>query len=225
MIKNIFKILLACLLPFSSLSLVLSPLTARAEEIEINVHTKSEPKAALGIFFASGKVVQQTNTFFERVSDDVVVVRLPYEITNLPSASPFATAYLLTTDNKIVFGDVRLVSMADSADSFWRLDICPADVSKIKVDIPLFEQLSYLESLLEVRIKKREIARKLLQDKLNPELLAYLQKLETRFGLNKDSLLSADLSGLELVERMARLKDMIILYRSSKSSKKPAAVQ
>lgn len=198
--------------------------TLRAEEIEINVYTKSEPKAALGIFFSSGNVVQQPNTSFERINDEVVLVRMPYELNNLPSASPFATAYLLTADNEIVFGDVRLVSVADPSDSFWRLNTCPADTSKMKVNIPLLEQLSYLESLLEVRLKKRDISRKVLQDKLSSKLLTRLQDLEGRFGLAKDSPLSASLPAVELEERVARLKNTIFLYRST-NSKPTAAAQ
>ena len=138
----------------------------QAQEIEINVHTKSEPKSALGIFFSSGKVVQQPNTSIERITPDIVVVKMPYDISGLPSASPFATAYLLTSDNEIIFGDVRLVSAADSSDSFWRIPVCVADSSRTKTQMPLPEQLNYLESLLQVRAKKREVAQKVVHRRL-----------------------------------------------------------
>lgn len=192
---------------------------AFADDIEINVHTRSEPKAALGIFFSSGKVVQQPNTSFERLTPEIVVVKMPYEISNLPSASPFATAYLLTADNEIVFGDIRLVSAADSSESFWRIPICSPDQTATKTQMPLPEQLNYLESLLQVRAKKRDVAQKLLAEKLTPELLSRLQKLEKGFGTNAELALSADLSALEIVERLSRLKDTIVLYKGTKDKK------
>src|SRR4051812_29789767 len=113
--------------------------SAAAEQIEINVHTKATPKSALGIFFSAGKVVQQPNTSFERLDDDTVVVRMPYDSSQLPSASPFASAYVLTEDGDVVFGDVRLVSAADPSESFLRIPSCPPDGSKLKGQTPLSE--------------------------------------------------------------------------------------
>lgn len=194
----------------------------RAEEIEINVHTAEEPKAALGIFFASGKVVQQPNTSFERISPEIVVVRMPYEFSKLPSATPFATAYVLTDSDEVVFGDVRLVSAADPVDSFFRIPVCAADKTRTKAEIPLPEQLNYLESLLQVRIKKREVAQQVLRDTMTPDLLTRLQKLEKGFGLEASVPLSADLSGLELVERLSRLIDAIKVYRQSNRTPVPS---
>lgn len=197
--------------------LILCPLTSLADEIEINVHTRSDPISALGIIFAENKIAQQPGTSFERISEDVVVVKIPYDIDSLPSKMPFVTAYLLTYDNQIVFGDIRLLKFSDSSSSFWRIPICEIENQTIKSQIPLSEQLNYLESLLEVRGKKREVARKLLQDKLTPDFLLRLQKLEKSFGFESEMALSAELSALELVERISRIKNTVALYQSTKN--------
>jgi hypothetical protein len=206
------------------LVILLTGFQAWADEIEVAVNLRSEPKAALGIFFTDGKVVQQPNTNIERISDEVVLVRMPYEVSDLPSAAPFVTAMVTTEDDEVVFGDTRIVKISDGADSFWRLPKCETDVPSKKLDVLLPEQLNYLESLLQVRSKKREVAKQLLRDKMTPNILSRLVKVEKGLGLSgNDNELSADLPGLELLERLSRLKEAIILYQTAKDTQKAKA--
>jgi hypothetical protein len=193
--------------------------TASAEEIQIEVKTKDSATAALGIFFDSQKIAQQPNTKIERLNEDFLILSIPYDRTKIELTSGFVSAYVLTDKNEIVFGTTKMLPPLGKSDSIWRLPTCPNSAVNPKAGIPIQEQLNYLESLFQIRLKKRELLAAEVKELLNPKTITALSTIETRFGLTHDQALNEETNPYLLNNRIRQIKDAILLYKVSKSEK------
>ena len=84
--------------------------------------------------------------------------------------------------------------------------------------IVLQQQQGLLESLVEVRKQRQELARKKLQEYLSPEKLKTLSELESGFGLSYPDPLSASMSPYALVDRLFRIKAALGSFRLNQPS-------
>ncbi|HMO02431.1 MAG TPA: hypothetical protein PKD37_05720 [Oligoflexia bacterium] len=71
------------------------------------------------------------------------------------------------------------------------------------------EQFGLVESLVEIRTARREVAQLKMKQYLSGELLSKLNKWEEGFGFKYERLLSHDLPPTELVERIFKLNSAI----------------
>jgi hypothetical protein len=190
---------------------------AQEQYVEIEVVTKSDPKSALGIFFDSQKITQQPDAQIERVSPNLVLVKIPYNKKDSQFQSGFATAYVLSEDSELIFGSIKMLPSSGNSDSIWKLPACQPRNKPLDVRIPLQEQLSYMDSLYQIRLKKRELLNKDIKERLDEKTINSLQQIEERFGLKYDKPLSEETIAYNLHIRLRKLRETIQLYKRSRS--------
>lgn len=202
---------------FVLLAVVCTPVLNQAEEqdIAIPVKTLLEPQIAAGIVFTPDGVEQVMDTTVTRADNGTVLVRFPYDDGAI-SPSTMASALVLTESGDFAMGAVKpLALLAGDGGSVYDLPIC-ADQ---KGNFSLHSQMSALDNLVKVRMGLRSNRVKTLKKTLTQDTLDKLVKLEAGFGLLNEQPLSADLNPTDLVDRFARLKDVLVNYRQHKEKR------
>lgn len=148
------------------------------------------------------------------VTQVVPLGRATYRLEFAPppnaSRGSFFSPSLVLEDGSKLSLPVKQVFWADGKAELRRPEECKRpDVNTLV----LAQQQGLLESLVQVRSQRQEIAQKKLEQMMSPEQLEKLRRLEEGFGLRYAEPLSASLSPFELVDRLSRLHFALQSFR------------
>lgn len=124
--------------------------------------------------------------------DDSRIARLAF---NLPQGTIRYAGVLKDSDNNSVASPLKNTS----------LPILPICKEHIDQKGAAGNQTSLLQSLIQIRVEKRALMKKRVNDALDSTLLEKLNKLEDAFGLSPDVPLSTDIDPYTLSERLSLL--------------------
>lgn len=187
--------------------------------IEIVVPAQFDPVNSVGLLFSERGTVQQPVPKPQRIDEVHVVVRVPYR-DDLPRDT-MATAVLYAPDGRTAMGSVRPVFSPDSRESFLSIPDCNPEKMP---DAPLQTQISSLESLVQIRSRRRGLGQVQVAQVMSDNFLQQLRKLERGFGLRYATELTPDLPPVELIDRLQRILAAIQSVRGSdkRPAKKPS---
>lgn len=186
--------------------------------IEIVVQSSFDPERAVGVLFSERGTVQQPVPKPQRIDESFVVVRVPYR-DDLPRDT-MATAVLYGPDGRTAMGSVRPVFSPDPREAFLSIPDCAPETLP---NAPLQNQLSMLESLVQLRSQRRGLAQVKVAQEMSDAVVLQLRKLEKGFGLRYESELSPDLPPVELIDRLYRILSAIRTVRGSSAKSGAAA--
>ncbi len=197
---------LSCLLCNSSAH------AAKNEQVlKIPVKAAFEPSSALGMLLSEDSNFQAADTKIEKHSSGSYVVSFSVPKQEIKQGA-LATVLLLSESGEVALGD--LVSLEQNA-----LDpaiIALADCAEPEVSIEAVRaQFATLDSLVNLRVRQRDLLKDSISSELSGDLLAKLSQLERGFGLKLTEDLSSDLQPYELFERLSRLKTAIANHRAN----------
>ena len=202
------------LIIFCLVLLLCSPVSAQENVIQVNVSGSFRPVGSQGLLMTKDKVISKPVINVELLANENMLVSIPYHPQEIADGA-FATAILFGPQGEIVFGDVKMVTDAATAGSFYALPDCDMNPA---VPTGLNQQMGLLESLVEIRAARREAHQLRLKKTLSGSFVDKLSRLERGFGLNYNKKLSADLEAYELVDRLSRLNNAIRSYQAKKTS-------
>jgi len=170
------------------------------KHIEITVTASFEPVNAVGLLFSERGTVQQPVPVPRRIDEANIIVRVPYR-DDLPRDT-MASAMLFAADGTMAVGAVRQVFSPDPRESFLSIPDC---VPEKVTEATLQNQLSALESLVQIRSKRRGLAQVQVAQLMSDRFLERLKKLEKGFGLQYPAELAPDLPPVQLIDRLQRI--------------------
>jgi hypothetical protein len=158
------------------------------KHIEITVSTPFEPVNAVGLLFSERGTVQQPVPPPRRVDESNIIVRVPYR-DDLPR-------------DTMAVGAVRQVFSPDPKESFLSIPDCvPERITEATIQ----NQMSAIESLVQIRSKRRGLAQVQVAQLMSDKFLERLKKLEKGFGLQYQTELAPDLPPVQLIDRLQRI--------------------
>ncbi len=190
------------------------------KHIEITVSAPFEPVNAVGLLFSERGTVQQPVPTPRRIDESNIIVRVPYR-DDLPRDT-MATAMLFAADGTMAVGAVRQVFSPDPRESFLSIPECvPEKVTEATIQ----NQMSAIESLVQIRSKRRGLAQVQVAQLMSDKFLERLKKLEKGFGLQYQTELAPDLPPVQLIDRLQRILLAIQAVKGSTTGapKAPAA--
>ncbi|RIL11351.1 MAG: hypothetical protein DCC75_02510 [Proteobacteria bacterium] len=176
-------------------------------KIEINIDAPFEPAEAVGLILSEKGVYQRELDKIERASPRVLVATLSYLKESIP-ADAVATVLIRSEDGQIAAGSPRLVLTEDEWNSFWSLPQCPPEKFSTSAATET-GKLSLLESLVDIRARRRGVAQVQLAKALDQQYIERLRKLEAGFGFSYPEPLSAEMTPVELIDRLTRIVEVI----------------
>lgn len=206
--KKSIKTILALLL----LQFILVPCAfSQDRTIEINVAGNFRPVGSQGLLFTNNGVISKPVIKVENLANNMLV-SIPYKPAEIEDGA-MATAILFGPDGEAAFGDVKMIHDSVSTKSFYSLQECN---NEPVVPEGLNQQVGLLESLVAIRVARREGHQLRLKKALEGNFVEKLKRLEKGFGLRYNTPLSENLNSFELVDRLSRLSNAIKNYQSSK---------
>lgn len=173
--------------------------------LEVDVDSLVNPASAVGLVISSEGTIQRPSTKIEKTARDSIVVTFEIPQSQLRPDS-VASALVVSEKGEVVFGNVKPILSPETDQALGNLPLCPGDSIPVA---SLAGQYSVLEKIYAIRMKRRDQARATIEKTLSEDLLVRLQKLERGFGLAREKELNPQLSALELVDRLSRLRDAL----------------
>jgi len=205
--KNVMSFfLVVCLVPFYA--------QAADRSFSIQVDAIFEPTSAVAIILGKNGVSEHPAASFKRNKNGVLVeLTVPEsEITDETTV----TAMVSGANGERAYGEMRPLLTYSPPEA---LPTCPDKAAKESLDA------GSLEQLIDLRTRRRDIAKKQISEVLSSDGLAdKLANVEQLFGLNLSGQpFSADLEPLQLLERLTRINAAVESYRLGRQ--KTAATQ
>lgn len=173
------------------------------KSISIEVDANFEPTAAVGIVLSKSGLTEHPAASFKRDQHGVRVELLLPE--NVLAEDATVTAMVSGAAGERAYGEMQPLMLFSSADS---LPSCSDKLPKESLDA------GSLEQLIDLRTRRRDIAKKQIAEVLSSDGLAdKLANVEQLFGLKSSQPISAELPPLELLERLARINAAVESYR------------
>jgi hypothetical protein len=161
-----------------------------SENISLPVQSGFTPISGYGIAISQDNISIIPST---PVSvDDSRVARLDF---NLPKGTISYAGIIKDSGNNFVASPLKNTTSP----------ILPICKEQIDQKGAAANQTSLLQSLIQIRVEKRALMKKRVEDALDATLLEKLNKLENAFGLSPDIPLSADIDPYTLSERLSLL--------------------
>lgn len=185
---------------------------AAAEElkVEVVVPARFAPVTAVGI------LVTPEGTYRLPVADPAHSVRrrndqeiiVPFSVdASIIRADTYAGALAVSAEGESAFGNMkRLSPKAPEQNLVKAVPLCP--VKNIN-DAVLAAKASEVKQLVQLRLEKRELVRKMISDALTEEVAKRLQNLEGMLGLAYGSPFSSTLPAEELSIRLERINNAL----------------
>jgi hypothetical protein len=180
--------------------------------VQVDVSSSIEPATGVGLLISAGKTIQKVNPKIEKAGPGAITVTIPYSNSEI-SSDTVATALVVSDKGEVVFGNVRPVLGTELDAALATIPLCSDDQVNTAA---LSGQLSLLEELYRIRVKRRDEHKNKAARILSGNLLERLQKLERGFGLAREKELSADLTAFELLDRVSRLRDALKNWEKKK---------
>jgi hypothetical protein len=172
--------------------------------IQINVAVPFEPTEAVGLLLSSQGVGEKRALKLEKIHEGLYVVSFGYLVGEVRKDT-FASAMVSSANGETAFGDIRSLHPAAKKESFYNLPKCPPQ----RTSAPDPSKFGSYEKVAHMRLERRSLYRKEIDDLMKGSFLDSLQKLEKGFGLSRGTLLSADLPPVELIDRLSRLLPVV----------------
>lgn len=182
--------------------------------IQVDVPSMVDPGTAVGMLISADGTIQKLNPTIESKNPGIITISFPAAASEL-RADTVATAMVVSKKGEVVFGPVRPVSGAEVDQSLGSIPLCPDETVS---STTLASQVSLLEELYRIRLRRRDQAKAQAGQTLSGDLLERLQKLERGFGLAREKELSANLPVLELVDRLSRIQDALRSWEKRKEA-------
>jgi len=180
--------------------------------VRVRVETKPEPARAIGLIISTKGAQQIADTTIQKIGDKLYEILFSVSKDSLQPDS-VATAMSVTAGGDIAFANITPALLSDARDMIANVPDCPSEDTSSIANV---NQMGPLESLVEIRKARAELAQLKVNRALNPELLNKLKQFEEAFGLGRTEELSANLPPNELVDRLARINFAVQQYQASK---------
>ena len=193
-----FGVLLLLALAF----LLASPASPTAhKEIKVPLECPFEPVSAVGLIISGRETRQKPEARFEKSGDNCTVI---FSASRSETKGPLViSAMLLSADGQMSLAEMRPIRDPETMPDLSAMKLCPEPEPKA---VNFEDQGALLETLLDVRSRRRNVLQATLKDTLKGDFLERLRKLERGFGLTRARELGPDLEPYELLDRLSRLK-------------------
>ena len=192
--------------------------------IEIEVESTFEPATAVGLVMNNQSTVQKQNLEFRKANSvgtesTNYIVNVPVTIDELDQNTT-VTGILRSSDGDLAYGTVKSVLAPETFKSALDLPQCKVGTSLIEPSInpAMLEsgKMALLESLIKLRIKRRDTQVAQLTAALDASLLERATKLERGFGLNYPYPLTPKTPPALIAQRLQRLLAVLSTYEQKK---------
>lgn len=200
-----------CALAHSGLQVGLAHAASDDQLVRVTVNAAFEPSSSLGLIMSEESTTQKIKPRIEKHSSGLYVVSFPVSKKEIKAGS-LATAMLISDSGEVAAGDLIALSPNMPDPAILALPECtlpPVSIEAVRA------QYATLDSLVNLRLRQRDLLKNSINSELSGDLLAKLQQLERGFGLKLTQELSADLRPYELFDRLARLKTAIANHRAN----------
>jgi len=195
-------------------------LADRGRKARIAVNVQFDPVSSIGLLISPTTSLQILDTETSRDSSGNIIVSFPYSKAQTAKGM-VASAMVVSESGEIAFGrTVPLAGKAGGASMYARLPECK---NKLPSGTTIQGQYALLESLVEIRGKRRRYSRVKLEEILDDVFLDRLKKIESGFGLESSSALDPMMNPVDLAQRLSALKAAVMTYETYKAKNQKAA--
>lgn len=194
---------------------------AEEQSVRVTVNADFQPDSSLGLVISEDSALQKTKPRVEKHSSGLYVVTFSVARKEIKPGS-LATAMLISNMGQVALGD--LVSLQPNQPDPAVLALPECSLPPVSIEA-VRSQFATLDSLVNLRLRQRDLLRNSIGTELSSETLSKLQQLERGFGLELARPLSAELKPHELFERLARLKTAIANHRANAERRKQESAQ
>ena len=214
--RNILLSLIAVSLLFFTPASSLS----QSKKVKVLVRAPFEASTGVGLLISSRGTDQIYDIELDIRNDGSTVVTFPVATQSLPKDT-MASAVVSSAEGEVAFGTVVPVIAAGASRSWLSIPQCKGRSAETLTG----EQLSLIDTLVEVRNSRAKIARKKIDSLLSEGLGEKINRLESGFGLSQNELISSELEPFELVDRLSRLLSALKSHRAHKARSKAAEAE
>jgi hypothetical protein len=208
---------------FITIAFLSSTAVAQKGNVKIAVKTDAAPASSIGLIISDQGVAQKLNTIVDAGKNEGEYrVSFPFKKSGA-AAEAVATALIVSEDGSVSYGNT--VSLRDGSPNSAQ-DKTPecSVVDRARVaEVINTGQHSLIESLVRVREERRALLKNQVQEVLSDSFLIRLRNIEAGFGLNHEGEISADMSPMELNDRLTRIIHAIKTYQAHQAYKKRMA--
>jgi hypothetical protein len=179
-----------------SLALLLFASPVFAVPSVVRFVTSEELKTAEGFVMRPNLLERIKASKITRVNENEVHVFFDAPVAGQSSSQVFLSAWAFTTNDNVVFADVRLAE-----GFYYQPEKCPSEITS-----PSDTAGGHLFSLLEIRGARREILREQLALNLNSSDINEINNLELLFGLSNEENIDPSMNVFALLDRLSRLE-------------------
>jgi len=186
-----------------------SAATAQGPEAQLPIPAERSSDRVIGITFSTrGEVSSRTGeVIFDQQENTLATY--PLSSSELQSGT-FTSAMLLSSEGTTYFTPTYQTKSPVSGPASLTLPLCQPSSQLVSQSQ---SRRAAFESLIDVRIKRRENARQRISQLLDIDTLDRLSRLEQTFGFRYSEPLSADLPPLELNHRIDQILHSLRQFR------------
>jgi hypothetical protein len=212
---RIFTLALGLLAGCTCLTFQQASATATEEPLKVQVELEGavQPQQYVGLLLSADKVLQKKITSSEKSATGSILLTFSYLPSEVAPDS-VASAYAISEDGRVAMAHVRPLFPEASPEALLALPTCPPE--KVATGSIKPEQRGVLETLIEFRAARRELARDSVRRMMDGTFLEDLRQLEAKLGLGRVTPLSPELGPVELVDRLSRLTKALQNYQNIK---------
>ena len=170
--------------------------------VQVNVATPFAPKEAVGLLMVGDHMVEKPAIEIKKINDGMTVISFGYAKSEI-TKNTFASAMVVSESGEIAFGDMRAITGNGPKSSFYTIPQCPPDKPSAVIDSSRY---GMYQMLVSYQAQRRDTYRREIEETLKGSFLEDLRKLERGFGLTRAKPIGADLSPVELIDRLSRIK-------------------
>lgn len=197
--------------------LILAPglALARAEDkkikdgvIEVSATIDFDPEQVTGLLLSSTGAIEKADPKVTKRAANSFLVTFPYKGEEI-RPDTVATAMFISSNGKAAMADVHPVFLIESLNkSHLSLPNCSLDnlgeeAAKLSA---LYNNRGVLQSLIEIRTSRRDLAKIKVAGLMQGDLLSTLRQIEKTGGFTYTKELSSDLEPYELLQRLYRIE-------------------
>jgi hypothetical protein len=202
-----------------ALIVFLSPLNSALAQTKPQSYVKAhvpvtgigEPASAIGLLISRKGSEQVLKTSTSVDAHGNVVVSFPYP-KSLAQSGGTASAMVVDTEGNYALGQVIALRPRGATSPISTLPACEPP----KRTHSITAQYALLESLVEIRGRRRTLMQDKIREILEGDLAGRLRKIEQGFGLQTDTVLNAEMNPAELIDRLARILHSMESFQANK---------
>lgn len=193
--------------------LLFGALPAQAQfsrDVTVLVHSTSKPSSAQGMILANGQLIRKADTEISKIDGSTYSVKFSYYRREAHNGNATATAQIIGKDGSVAYGNLVPLLWTRISNPLVELPLCDEET---EVQPKVKRQFALIESLIEIRTKRRRFAKVKVKNILDAGFLKRLQRLERGFGLAiNEPELSPKLPPAILNDRISRILHAVKTY-------------